>query len=177
MATNFNRIGIKSLASRINNLESAVASGTPTNPPKSFADQLIQCTTTSLKDDLQSVLQHYEDGLKVLGVDVNNFTATDLIKAIPYTITYVETNGPAIAGLMKKDLTSGFKLSTAITLIKQYCDQDEQFLVAWMKHEVDILLNEGVNTLTDVIPNSKKTVSTMTKASAKKFSLSLGKKK
>ncbi len=177
MTTTNNKIGIKSLASRIDNLEQAVSTGTPVNPVKSFADQLIQCTTTSLKDDLESTLQHYEDGLKNLGIDVNNFQLIDLVKAIPYTITYVETNGATIASLMKKDLTSAFKLSTALTLIKQYFSQDEQFLIAWIKQEVDVLFNQGSNTLTDIIPNSKNKVSTMTKASAKKFSLSLNKKK
>jgi hypothetical protein len=178
MTTTNNKIGIRSLASRVDNLEQAVSSGIPTttNNATSFADQLIQSTTTSLKDDLQTTLQHYESGLTALGINVNNFQMIDLVKAIPYTITYVETNGAAIASLMKKDLTSAFKLNTALTLIKQYFSQDEQFLIAWIKQEVDVLFNQGSNTLTDIIPNSKNKVSTMTKASAKKFSLSLNKK-
>jgi hypothetical protein len=161
-----NSVGLKSLVNRVNNLEQVVASSTPATA-SSFADQLIQSTTTSLKDNLETVLQHYELGLSNLGVDVKNVTLLDLIKIIPYTVTYVEQNASTIAGILKKDLTSSFKLSTAITFIKQYFSKEEEFIVAYINQCVDLLFNQGQTTTTQVIPNSKNKVSTLTKKDSK----------
>jgi len=177
------KTGIKSLSNRVSALESVVSTGAPlviSTPAKSFADQLISVTTNTLKDDLESVLQHYEAGLSSLNIDVNNFTMVDLVKAIPYTITYVESNASIIASIIKKDVTSAFKLNTAITLIKQYIDADSQLLLHWINSYVDILFNNGKSTLNSVLPNTKKsTISTgsISKAQSKRFTLSLAKSK
>jgi hypothetical protein len=161
--------GIKSLNERLSAVENTIGTGTI-----SFADQLISSVTSSLKTDLNTLLQHYEDGLTNLGINLNNVTLADLVKMVPYTIQYVETNASIISGILKKDLTSQFKLNTALTFIKQYFKTDEQFLISWINHEVDLLFNRGQSTLADTLTNSnKKSIntppSTVSKSKGKKF--------
>jgi hypothetical protein len=162
MTTN-SSVGLKSLVNRVNNLEQVVSSGNSAQSPTTFADQLIQSTTTTLKDDLQTVLDHYEQGLTALGVDITNITLFDLVKIIPYTVTYVEQNASVIAGILKKDLSSSFKLNTALTFIKQYFSKEEGFIVAYLNQMVDLIFNQGKSTTTQVAPNSKGKVATLTK--------------
>jgi hypothetical protein len=170
MTTSTDKVGIKSLSARITDLEQAVTSGTPIKSAGNFADQLISVNTTTLKDDLNTVLQHYEQGLTALGIDISNFSIIDLVKAIPYTITYVETNASVIAGLLKKDVTSAFKLNTAVTFLKQYISQQEALIVAWVEHEVDVLLNNGKQTLNNILPNTKSSAIATSPASVSKAS-------
>ncbi len=170
MQTTSQGSGIKSLNDRVAVLESQAGTAL------SFADQLISATATSIKTDLNTVLQHYEEQLISAGIDINDFKLTDLITAIPITITYVEKNAGIIAGILKKDVTSEFKLNTALTLIKQYIKQDEEFLIKWINHMVDLMFNKGTDTLANMLPNTKRSFvatppSSISKGSRKKFSL------
>lgn len=157
--------GLKTLQDRITALESGTVANSST-----FADQLINVTTSTVKDDLMVTLEHYETGLTNLGINISDFKMIDLIKAIPYTISYVEKNAGIIAGILKKDVTSAFKLNTALTLIKQYFSTEEKFLIQWINHEVDLIFNNGKNTLA-LIPNTKPSTPVGTISKAKRFSI------
>lgn len=179
--------GIRTLASRISALEQVVSPAPipaprTTSTPTAFAEQLLTATTNSLKQDLGTILQHYEDGLKALGINLSNVSLTDLVKIVPYTITYVETNIPVIASFIKKDITSNLKLQTSVTFITQYIATEEPFLRTLIESYVDILFNEARNTLIDVLPNSTvKTAQNVPSAApiatTKKFSLGLSRSK
>lgn len=162
--------GIKSLTARVENLESITqnTSSSQQTSTGSFAEQLISNTTNTLKTDLQTVFTNYEQGLQNLGINTSNFKLVDLIKAVPYTITYVENNASVIADILKKDVTSGFKLQTALTFLKQYFQQEEKFLIGYIEQAVDLLFNQAKNT-SAIIPNSTQKVATISKANSKRL--------
>ena len=143
--------GIKSLNERLSAVENSIGSG-----GLSFADQLLSSVTSSLKQDLTTLLEHYEEGLSNMGINLSSVTLVDLVKIIPYTIQYVEQNASVIAAVLKKDVNSTFKLNTALTFIKQYVKQDDAFLIAWINHTVDLMFNQGETTLKNTLINTKK---------------------
>ena len=142
--------GLKTLNDRVSALETQTGTAVT-----SFAEQLISSTTSNLKSDLQKIFQFYENGLKGLGINLENIQLSDLVKIVPYTVTFVEANMGTIAATMKKDITSGLKLQTALTFIKQYFPKEEEFVISFINHTVDVLFNSAKNTLSDVLPNTK----------------------
>lgn len=183
-------IGIKTLSQRLAKLEQTAniptdaSSSLPVSSqnPVSFAEQILSKTMNTVKDDLTTVLEHYEDALKTAGIDINNMSLVDLVKAVPVTIVYVEKNIGVIAGILKKDVTSDLKLQTAITFIQQYISTEEHFIVSYIEQCVDLVFNNGKKTLTESLPNTKKsqlcTPSTsVSKGTAKRFKIkAFGKK-
>ena len=178
-------IGIKTLSQRVAKLEQTanIPTDVSTSPnPVSFADQILNKTMNTVKTDLTTVLEHYEDALKTASIDVNNMTVVDLVKAIPITIVYVEKNISVIAGILKKDITSDLKLQTAITFIQQYISTEEQFIVSYIEQCVDLVFNNGKKTLADSLPNTTKKqiatpVASVSKGSAKRFKIKVFGKK
>ncbi len=165
-------IGIKSLNDRLTALEEGKVVKND-----NFADKLVDVTSNFIKSDLNTVLKHYEDGLSKLGIDVTKMTFNDLIKVVPYTIMYVERNIKYVADIIKKDVNSMFKLSTAISFITQYIKctiEQEKFLSDYINQIVDLLLNSAKSTMDKVIVNTSKTkvkTMSMSKKTGKKFSL------
>lgn len=165
------KIGLKTLVKRLDELEGRAS--------KSFASNLIINTQDSVNQDLEGVYDHYIAGLVKLSIDIENVKLVDLVRIVPYTITYVEQNINVIANILKKSVSGGLKLNCAITFLSQLSNQDKDFLEAWVNSHVDLMFNKAKGTLNEVLVNTNKKSLSLDKGSISKKSscLSLGNKK
>jgi len=146
-----NPIGIKSLSSRISELEDQLKQQSFKTPDK-FEDYLIQRSQQNKDDykriELKKIRNHFLDGFESNNIDLQKL---NLIKITEYAIRYIEQNIKKICLLIVDEVTSELKQEVAILLTNDLLNEIEQ------SYDIDFI-KSTMNALCDLIfPKTNKT--------------------
>ena len=117
------KIGLRSLAQRLNNLEASNVVEEPVLPTRKLsrlvkASQQIKVDMLDLQ--LQQLLEHFKNSIESI---------TNIFEVVAFTIKYVEKNCTKLSLLLSTPISSNFKHQAAISLLKELdVDLDENLV-------------------------------------------------
>jgi hypothetical protein len=112
------------------------------------------------KKELNEKEQLYNKGLIDVVGDKEKRTMADIPKIVEYTVAFVEKYAYQFAFILNEIVTGEFKLTTAISLIKNVVhDIDIDFMIALVEEFVYLMFNKNkkeITAITNVRPERKK---------------------
>ena len=144
-------IGIKSLTTRITELEEILKNTKEFQAPDKFEDYLIQRSKNNKDEykrmELKKIRHHFMDGFEINEIDLQKL---NLIKIAEYAIRYIEQNIKKICLLIVDDVSSELKQEVAVLLIQDVLNEIEQ------SYDIDFI-KITINALVDLIFPKNKT--------------------
>jgi hypothetical protein len=131
-------IGLKTILEKVNNIEKVIMSDVTTS--SSFVGYAINDIKTGqymkLSSDITTFVQKFKN---LIPANIDAFH--DVVLICSTGVKYVEKNISKLGELMKKEITSDFKLNTCLNLVKEIVSNKhpEQLLISSINHIVGLL--------------------------------------
>lgn len=131
----------------LNNKISAIENKLNITKNITFADNVVSNIASVKEENIKSYLSSVESmfmsGLIKSNINISSTEEIilNLTKLIEYTVKFVEANGAVIAKNIFTDLTSGFKLSTAVNFVMSIVQDifPNNVIVTYIEHFVQLL--------------------------------------